>query len=282
MKLAPDVAALVLLSALLHATWNAILKSDEDHLLSFALVAGVGSLIGFAALPWVAAPARAAWPYLALSVAVHNTYYVLLLRSYAHGDLSHVYPIARGLAPLVVAGLSSALAGERLSDVEAAGVALVSAGIAGLALGGGVPRARERLTLAYALATGLAIATYTVTDGLGARRSGDPLGYIMWLNALEGPAIVLVAVARRGRTVLPYLRRRWWRGAGGGLIATLGYALAIWALSVAGMAHVAALRESSALFAAIIGATVLREPFGARRIAAAALVVAGLVAMNLR
>ncbi|HYV57787.1 MAG TPA: DMT family transporter [Candidatus Nitrosopolaris sp.] len=276
----PGVAGLVLLSALLHATWNAVVKSDEDHLTSFALVNAVGGVVGLLAISLVPRPAVAAWPCLGVSIAVHNAYYFCLLRSYAAGDLSHVYPIARGLGPLLVAAASGAVVGEHLGTLDTAGVVLVSAGIMSLALTGGFPRGAEWRAPAYATVTGLTIATYTLLDGLGARRSGEPLGYVVWLNLLEGPWVLLVAIGRRGRGILPYLGRCWWRGAAGGVIATVSYGIAVWALTMGAMARVAALRETSALFGALIGAVLLSEPFGARRVAAAAVVVTGLLLMN--
>ncbi|MFZ9633604.1 MAG: EamA family transporter, partial [Alphaproteobacteria bacterium] len=143
------------------------------------------------------------------------------------------------------------------------------------------PRGEAR-ALGFAVLTGITIAAYSVVDGIGARLSGDPLGYIAWLNLLEGPWVFLFAALRRGRATLPYLRAYWWRGAAGGTIATIGYGIAIWALSMGAMAHVTALRETSSLFGALIGAFVLKETFGARRVAAAAVMVAGLLLMNLR
>ena len=276
----PGVAGLVLLSALLHATWNAVVKSEEDHLTSFALVTAVGGLVALLVLFLVPRPAAAAWPFLGFSMLVHNAYYFCLLRSYAAGDLSHVYPIARGLGPLVVAAASGAVVGEHLGAIDRAGVVLVSAGIMSLALAGGLPRGAEWRAPGYAMVTGLTIAAYTVLDGVGARRSEEPLGYVVWLNLLEGPWVLLVAIGRRGRGILPYLGRYWWRGAAGGVIAAVSYGIAVWALTMGAMARIAALRETSALFGALIGTVVLREPFGVRRVAAAAMVVTGLVLMN--
>lgn len=280
MKLAPDVVALVLLSALLHASWNAIVKSDEDHLVSFALVAAVGAVLGLAALPFLGPAGPVPWRYLVLSAVIHNVYYACLLRTYAHGDLSHVYPIARGLAPLLVAAVSRRLIGEPLSPREATGVGLVSIGIAGLAFGHGWPRGSEWKAVLYAVATGCTIAAYTIADGLGARHAGHPLAYNAWLNIVQAPWIGIFAVHRRGAALMPHLRRAWWRGVGGGVIATIGYSLAIWALSRGAMAHVAALREVSVLFAALMGTLLLGERFGGRRVGAALLIVAGLVTMN--
>ena len=282
MKLDLAVAALVLLSALLHASWNAVVKSDADRLLSFGVVMMMGTIIGLAAAPFVAFPAWEAWKWLIASVVIHNFYYFFLLRAYAVGDLSHVYPIARGLAPLLVAILAGRFVGEALETREIAGVLMVSLGIVGLAFSRGMPRGKEWHPIGYALLTGVTIAGYSVVDGLGARASGDALGYIAWLNVWEGPWAFIFAVWRRGGATIPYLRQYWWRGVGGGTVATIGYGIAIWALSLGAMAHVIALRETSSLFGALIGAFILRESFGWKRVVAASVMVAGLLLMNLR
>ena len=281
MRLDPGVVALVLLAALLHASWNAVVKSDSDRLVSMGLVMLAGAVLGVAVVPFVPLPQAAAWPFLLGSVLIHNFYYFFLLKAYRWGDLSHVYPISRGIGPLLVAFASGRLVGEHLAPHEIGGVVLVSCGIASLAFGHGLPRGGEWRPVIYAVLTGVTIASYTITDGLGARHSGNALSYIAWLNVAEGPWVFLVAlVLRRGKIVL-YLRRSWWRGLAGGIVATCAYGIAIWALSLGAMAHVAALRETSVIFAAAIGAILLREGFGSRRIAAASLVAVGLVLMNL-
>lgn len=280
MKLDLAVAGVVLLSALLHASWNAVVKSDSDRLVSMGLVMASGTVMGLIALPFLPLPDPAAWKWLALSVAIHNFYYFFLLSAYAHGDLSHVYPIARGSGPLLVAIFSGVLVGEHLSNSELLGVMLVSFGIASLALAKGLPRGEEWRPTLYALATGVTIASYTVTDGLGVRASGHALSYIAWLNVLEGPWVLLFAFWMRGKTIFTHLRKYWGRGVGGGVVATIGYGLAIWALSVGGMAHVAALRETSVLWGSLIGTILLHESFGPRRVLAAVMVVAGLLLMH--
>ncbi len=282
LKLDASVAGLVLLSALLHASWNAVVKSDADRLMSFGLVMITGTAMGLAVAPFVRFPGWSAWPWLATSVVIHNFYYFFLLRAYALGELSHVYPIARGIAPLLVAIIAGRFIGEALVARETAGVLMVSVGIVALAFSRGMPHGTEWRPIGYALLTGVTIAGYTVADGLGARASGDALGYIAWLNIVEGPWVFALAVWRRGGATLPYLRAYWWRGVGGGAVATIGYGIAIWALSLGAMAHVTALRETSSLFGALLGAFVLKESFGWRRIAAASVMVAGLLLMNLR
>jgi drug/metabolite transporter (DMT)-like permease len=281
-KLDPGVAALVLLAAAMHASWNAIVKSDSDRLASFALVMLVGGILGLALMPFAGAPDPASWPFLVASMLVHVVYYFALLRAYALGDLSQVYPIARGLGPTLVAVFSGVLIGEYLDWRETAGVVLVSLGIAGLALARGIPTADERRATYMAVFTGVTIAAYTVIDAMGARASGNALGYIAWLNVLEAPWVFAYACRRRGGAIVPYIRTQWRRGAIGGAIAATGYGIAIWATSVAPVAHISALRETSVLFAALIGTSLLGEAFGPRRVAAAALMVAGLLLMNLR
>jgi len=281
-KVDPAVAGLVLLAALMHASWNAVIKSDPDRLASFGLVMMAGCLFGLAAAPFVPLPAAKAWPYLIASVIVHVFYYVFLLRAYAHGDLSLVYPIARGLGPTLVALISGAVVGEYLEFREAVGVALVSVGIAGLAFGRGLPDFSERRAIALAVCTGFTIAAYTVVDGLGARASGNAFSYIVWLNLLEGPWVFVFAAWRRGPLIFDYMRKYWWRGTAGGIVATIGYGIAIWAASLGAIAHVSALRETSVLFAALMGTFLLGEKFGAMRVVAAAVMVVGLLAMNFR
>ena len=232
--------------------------------------------------PFVPIPRAEAWSWLITSVIIHMFYYYFLLQAYAHGDLSYVYPIARGLGPLLVALFSGTLLSEHLSLREAIGVALVSVGIAGVAFGRGLPHGFDFRAAAFAALTGLTIAGYTVVDGIGARVAEDRLAYIVWLNILEGPWVVCVVLYQRGWGVLRHLRRNWLRGTVGGIIATVGYGIAIWALSLGAMAHVAAVRETSVLFAALMDTFLLGEHFGLRRIVAATLVVVGLLTMNLK
>lgn len=280
MKLDLAVAGVVLLSALLHACWNALVKTDSDRLVSMGLVMISGSVLGALAAPFLPLPDPQSWKWLVVSIAIHNFYYFFLLNAYAHGDLSHVYPIARGSGPLLVAVFSGALVGEHLTGFEYAGVVLVSVGIASLALAKGLPRGEEWRPTLYALATGVTIAAYTVADGLGVRASGHALSYIAWLNILEGPWVFLFALWMRGPGIMHHLRKYWWRGVGGGIVATFGYGMAIWALGQGAMAHVAALRETSSLWGALIGTILLGEAFGYRRVLAAATVVAGLLLMH--
>jgi drug/metabolite transporter (DMT)-like permease len=275
------VVPLVLLSAVLHATWNALVKTGNDRLMALTVVTATSTVWGFAVIPFVPLPAPASWPFIAMSVIAHSGYYIFLLLAYRHGDLSHVYPLARGTAPLLVALSATVVAGEMLALGQWAGVLLVSVGIASLALDRGLPRGREGKAVRYAIMTGLCISSYTVIDGLGVRLSGHALAYISWMFAIEGLPLVAAAFLTRADRIRALSRPDWVRSVGGGLIATVGYAIAIWAMSVAGLAQITALRETSVIFGAAIGALILGERFGGRRIAAAALVAAGNLMLHL-
>ncbi|WP_374443923.1 EamA family transporter [Stella sp.] len=275
------VGALVLVGAFLHAGWNAMVKAGDDRLIALAAVFLSSGIAGLLAVPFVPVPAAAAWPWLALSIVIHIFYVAGLVGAYSHGDLSRVYPIARGCGPLLVALVAGRLVGEHLTLVQAAGLVLVSVGIVGLALEPGSFGVGRRGTL-WALFTGATIAGYTVSDGMGARLSGDALGYTAWLFAAQIPVIPVYAWLSRPEAVRAYLASgAWKRGAGGGMVALASYGIAIWAMSVAPMALVAALRETSVLFAALIGTLLLGEGMGRWRIAAALLVVAGQILMNI-
>jgi len=284
LRLDPTIVGLVLLAALLHASWNAVVKSDKDRLLSMGVVMVAGALWGAAIAPFLPWPNFDAWPYMIASVIIHNFYYFFLLRAYAHGDLGHVYPIARGLGPLLVALMSGSVLHEALQLHEVIGVLLISGGIIGLSFGGGWQALlRDRWGTVFAVLTGCTIAGYTIVDGLGARVSGNALSYIAWLNITEGPWVLLIGFWRRGPDVAwAHVRQYGWRSAIGGVVAAIGYGIAIWALSLGAMAHVAALRETSVLFAALMGVFLLKERFGGRRVLAAVLIVCGLILMNFK
>ena len=279
--LEPLVIALVLVAALLHASWNAILKTSPDRLTTTGVMNLTGLAVGFALLPFIASPARASWVFLLLSMAIHFGYYVFLLGSYRFGDLSQVYPILRGSAPLVVGLLSAPVAAEMLSPTNFAGVALVGFGIVSLSLRGPGDRGFDSRAVSYALATGLLIAAFTLVDGLGVRRSGNPLAFALWLEALEVWPLLAFALLRRGGRVVPYLRRHGGRALVGGVMATAAYLLILAAFARAPIAAVSALRETSVVMAALIGAVRLREPLGVRRVIASAVVALGAALVNL-
>jgi drug/metabolite transporter (DMT)-like permease len=281
MTLGAGALALVLVAAVIHAIWNALVKSSEDAWLASSVLFGTGSVLCALCLPFAPVPARESWPWLAAGVVLHNGYMVFLMLAYRAGDLSHVYPLARGSAPLLVAAASGRVAGEFLPVQAFVGVGLVSLGIGALAFDRGLARPGGGRAVVYALTTGCWIASYTLVDGMGVRRGGTTLGYILWLQALEALPFVVGTVLLRGRALLDYARRSGGRSAVGGALAAIGYALVLWAYSLGALAPIAALRETSTILAAWIGTSLLGEPFGARRIVASVLVAAGIVALNL-
>ncbi|MDX6302774.1 MAG: hypothetical protein QOF53_3988 [Nocardioidaceae bacterium] len=230
-------------------------------------------------LPWVGLPGAAAWPLLLGSVLVHLVYNLFLLRSYQLGDFGQTYPLARGTAPLLVALVGVTLVGQRLGVREVAGIVAISAGLAVLVVGRGSFRAGRPAVLA-ALATGMAIATYTVLDGVGVRRSDATGAYIAWLFVLQGPLIAAVIAGRRG-SVLRGSRALLFPGLLSGVVSVAAYGLVIWAQSRGRLAPVAALRECSIVFGALIGAVFFHERLGPVRVLGSVIVFAGVVLLAL-
>jgi drug/metabolite transporter (DMT)-like permease len=249
----PLVTLAVLIAAVTHASWNAIAHGIKDQLVSFTLISGGGAAIGMVTALFVPLPAAGAWPYLIASALLHVGYYALLMRSFTLGDFGQMYPIARGTAPLVVTVLAAVFLHEVPDGWQLLGVAVACAG-----------------------ATGLSIALYTVVDGVGVRASGTPLGYIAWLMILEGLAIPAYALWTRRAALLPQLRPYATRGLLGAALSVAAYALVLWAQTKAPLAPIAALRESSIIVGAAIGALFFKERFGGPRIAAAGLMVVGI------
>ncbi len=280
MDLQLHLVFLVLLAAVLHASWNAIVKSSGDRFLTFTAIRGTGTVLGLLGVAFVPFPAAPAWPYLIAGVVIHNCYYVGLLQAYRFGDLSHVYPLARGVAPVTVAVLAAVFAGEMPNAGGMAGILLVSAGTIGLMVSGPGFKDGGLKPVLLAAVTGLFIASYTVVDGLGIRLGETAFGYIVWLNAGEGLPFMLAALVLKPRQAGTFLKRNWPRTTGAGVVMVLAYGLVLYALGQGAMAHVSALRETSVLFAVVIGVVVLREPFGWRRIAAAAVIVAGVILLQ--
>lgn len=265
----------VLCAALLHAGWNAIVKLGGDKLLTTILVTGWAALLSALALPWLPLPAPASWPWLAGSAVLQVGYYVLVARAYQVADMSLSYPLMRGCAPLLVALAGSLAFDERLPASGWLGIAVVSAGIVGMAGGG----ARHHLRLPLSIA--VLIATYTLVDARGARLSGNAASYTLWLFLLSGLPLPLWALSARRAQLRSHLHGNWGRGLVGGFGTTASYGIALWAMTRAPVAIIAALRETSILFALLISAVVLKERIDRRRLLAAALIVAGVVLLRL-
>ncbi|OKH97738.1 hypothetical protein A6A06_31675 [Streptomyces sp. CB02923] len=279
--MSPLVVAAVLVAAVTHAGWNAIAHHIKDQLIAFTLVGGGGAVCGAVLACFAPLPAAGAWLPLAASAVLHIVYQVLLMQSFRLGEFGQMYPIARGTAPLVVTVLAAVFVGELPDAWALAGVALASAGLVGVALWGirGSGTKPHWPAIVAALATGLAIASYTTVDGVGVRASGTPIGYIAWLMILEGVAIPAYALVTRRRLLLTQLRPVALRGAAGGVLSVFAYGLVLWAQTRAHLAPIAALRESSIIVGAAIGTLFFKERFGAPRLAAAGLMVAGIALM---
>lgn len=273
-----QVVAAVMAAAVLHASWNAITHSIKDRTAALTLIMGGSTLVGVVLACFVPFPRAEVWPYLLVSTVLHIGYQWLLVKSFSLGEFGQVYPIARGTAPLVVTAAAAIFVGESLSGPQFAGVAVVSAGLGGVALWG--LRGREArahgAALGAAAATGLAIAAYTVVDGLGVRESGSPLGFVAWLLMLQGAPVLVWAWRRRGSDLLPSLRPYVARGLLGAALSVVAYGLVLWAQTRAPLAPVAALRESSVVVGAAIGAVFFKERFGGPRIAAAGVMAVGI------
>lgn len=289
MPLSGPIVLAVLGGALLHAGWNALIKSGRDKQLDTALIHSLGFFVALPLLLWTGLPARAAWPYIAASTVVHIGYYIALAGAYRHGDLGLTYPLMRGCAPLLVALGSSALLGEKLSSWAWLGVAVISAGVLTLGLSRSALHGRghdgqRAKALRFALVNAGIIALYTVIDGLGVRAAGDAPAYVAALFLLDGlPYLLLVLWQRRGQRAAAwrYMAGRW-PMASVGTVASLGsYGIALWAMTQAPVALVAALRETSVLFAALIGTLLLREPFGWQRAAGTLVIVCGVMTLRM-
>lgn len=267
----------VLLAAALHASWNAIVKGARDTGLATVTVAGSATLISALLLPFFAPPAPASWPFLVASTCCQIGYYGMLAATYRAADMSRAYPVMRGAAPLLVAMASGMLFAERVSATAWTGIALICLGISGMAFAGRGDLRGIRL----ALLTALFIATYTLIDGLGVRRSGAPASYTLWLFFLTGLPIILWATIRDGGRLRDHLRAHGLAGLVGGAGTLLSYGLALWAMTFAPIAVVAALRETSILFALAIAGLILREKIGLVRQIAGCVMVAGVALLRL-
>jgi drug/metabolite transporter (DMT)-like permease len=273
-----SVTLAVLAAALTHATWNAIAHGIKDQTLAFALIGVGGIVVAIPLVIFAAAPRPDCWPYLAASIVIHVFYNLLLMQCYRLGEFGQVYPLARGTSPLVVTILAAIFVHEHLALPQIAGVLVVSGGLAALVVAGRRP---SRAAFLAAIGTGLTIAAYTTVDGVGVRLSHSPIGYIGWLMLLESLGVPMFALIRRRDVLLKQRPRILLSGLAAGALSVLAYGLVLWAQTRGALAPIAALRETSVIFGAIIATLVFREPFGRTRIAATILVAAGIVILNL-
>lgn len=274
------VALAVLGSALMHASWNFLVKASTERLLDTAALAVGGSVVALMLLPFFPLPASESRLWLGLSVFVHIAYFLALIASYKHADLSVAYPLMRGFAPVIVA-LAAPFFGEPYRPGLLLGIGLVGLGITLPALLGLRRGITARRGLLYALGNSAIIALYTVLDGIGVRQSGSAISYTLWLFFFDAWGIFAVAAWYRGADALHHLRRRW-RYALGGSVLTIGsYGIVLWAMTVAPIPAVAALRETSVIFAALLGTTVLREKMGSWRAGGALVIALGAVVIRI-
>lgn len=275
------VFVLVLGAALFHAAWNALVKVNGDRLVMVAVMMMSQFTVAVLALPFVAPPTPEAWPCFAASTALHTGYFLFLMAAYRYGDLSHVYPIARGVAPLIVAVVSVALVGETLSRQGALSVVLVALGIMSLTLTRGASGFREPRAMLYALGTGVFIAGYTVVDGLGGRLAVNAHSYVFWLNIFDGIPITILAVWLWRDQLRVQLRATWKPGVLAGLVSLLAYWIVIWAMTQAPMAMVSAVRETSMVFAVLFGVIFLKERLNLARLASTTITLVGTVMIKI-
>jgi drug/metabolite transporter (DMT)-like permease len=269
---------LVLLAAIAHAGWNALLKSVSDRLLMMGAIRAVGLAYAVVMIPIVPLPQGVTWLWLLCATAAHLVYFVLLIESYRLGDMSVVYPIARGTAPLLLAIFAFFAIGETLSIAQLAAVAMTSVGLLVLVVG----RGTEPSAIGFALATSVSIAGYSLVGGIGVRSAPDVLSFQVWLEAMLGLSVLLYASLRRSSgEIAVFVRRHGRSGVLAGLVSMAGYLAFLLAARSLPLAPVAALRESSLIFGAVIGTVVFKEAFGARRVAAAVLVAGGIMALAL-
>lgn len=271
------VAALVLLAAAMHASWNALLKGGGDGFWTMTVMGIATSLACAAAVPFLPLPAAASWPYIAGSALLHVGYNGFLIRAYRQGDFGSAYPIARGSSPLLVSLCAALVAGEIPSPLGIAGILLVSGGIISLAF------RHKRLPesgIFYALGTGVFIAAYSVTDGIGGRLSGSAVAYTVWMCLAWGATALPIFLLRRPGARVWHGARKTGLAALGGVVSLAAYAIVIFAMTRAPMGSVSALRETSVLFAVLLGWMFFGETLTARRIGSALVIALGALCLE--
>lgn len=274
------VFVMVVGAALLHAVWNTLVKGTGDRLIMMAMMMVSQMAVAILLLPFVAFPTPASWPYIWASVGLHSAYYLFLIIAYRYGDLSHVYPIARGSSPLIVAVVSVVIVGEVLSRQAMMSIVLIALGIMSLTLTRGVGGFREPKAVLFALGTGVFIAGYTIVDGLGGRLAESAHSYIVWLNILDGIPLAAVALYLRWGRILEQARTSWKPGVFSGLVSMAAYWIVIWAMTLAPMALVSAVRETSMVFAVLFGVFFLKERLNLARLASIGIALVGAVMLK--
>ncbi|MEN3375017.1 MAG: hypothetical protein V7604_372 [Hyphomicrobiales bacterium] len=272
----------VLLGAACHAGWNAFLKIKLEPFTAMALIAITSAIVVLPALFVLPIPPAPAWPWIVASTVFHLGYFIGLSEAYRTGDMGQVYPIARGTAPLMTALASTFIIGEAIGLRGWLGILILVSGVFLLSMRGGRDLHFDKRAVTFALLTAVTICGYSVVDGSGARAAGNAHAYAVWLFLLDGLMMLVFVLLRRGRAVFAEFAGFWPSGLIGGTLSLAAYWITIWAMTVAPIALVAALRETSVLFAAVIAVVVLKEPLQRPRIIAALMIVAGLVLIRLQ
>lgn len=275
--MSPTVIMLALAAAVSHASWNAFLRSGADRLWTVTVMSLAMTAVAVPTAVILPLPPAAAWPYLAVSACIQTVYSVFLVTAYRKGELGQVYPIVRGSVPLLVAIAGFALTGQSLTPSQIAGVTLIALGIMGLAVGRG--RASAGAVL-WALATGSLVAAYAMVDAVGVRHAGNPIAYAAWISVIYGALLPAIFVAVRGKLSVDLRLRETWKAAGGGLVSLFAYGLVIAAFALGPAAPVAALRETSVVFSALIGWLFLGEKMTAQRLTACLAVAFGAICLG--
>jgi drug/metabolite transporter (DMT)-like permease len=279
--MSPFVFAAVLFAAAMHAVWNAMVKVNLDRFLSITLMSVGMGLMALIVAPFVPFPAWGVWPFIVTSAIFQQGYKFCLISAYAAGDLAQVYPLARGSAPMLTTIGALVLIGEHPGAWAVFGIVLLCAGTILMSLRGGGLEKLNGEAIAYALSTSFFIACYTLADGNGVRLAASASSYAVWLFITDGAASLALALVLRGPAILPVMARSWRIGVGVGGLSAASYGIAMWAMTLAPIGAVAALRESSILFAMIISVAFLRERLGPWRLVAGVLIVGGVVALRL-
>lgn len=277
MHLPWDAAIAALVAALLHATWNVVLKGGNDRLLDASLLFVVAGGLGIVTTQFVDPVAPSAWTWIVATSLLHVPYVWFLSRAYELGELSHVYTIARGLPPVMVVALASILLGEVPTAFGMLGVVLISCGI----LAVGMTRGAHAGSTVLAVAVAITITLYTLSDGIGVRTSGSPMAYTGWIFFGSALTCMSMSFALRGRAVIAYAAIHWRRAVIGGILSFVSYGLVLWAMTQASIGAVSALRETSVVFAALLAMLLLGERSSPMRLAGAIAVAAGAVVLKL-
>jgi len=277
----PGIIIIVLAAAAMHAGWNAIAKTGSDPFISISLIGIFGGFATMTLLPFIPVPPDELWPWIVASALVHTGYKLFLIQAYKAGDLSQVYPLARGTAPLIVTIFSIFFLDEAFGSFQIFGVIVLVSGIWLMGVRGSATLGRlDGRAVFFAIATSMFIATYTIIDGLAGRIAPTVLTFLVYMTSLDGIILAIIFICVRGTSGLRQIAPFWRQGLIGGIMSNTAFALSIWAMKSAPIALVAALRETSIIFAVLIARVVLKEKMTGWRIAAALLIATGIIFMR--